>query len=95
MFTTPHVPPLRDLDLQSDVHWNQVCATRDLDGLAPHDLRRTLGSLAELAVLRNRVDVAGQEARIVARVCSVRVLMRVRAAIEEPGSLKPRAPYMT
>jgi len=31
------------------VRWNQVCAELGLDGLTPHDLRRTFGSLARLA----------------------------------------------
>jgi len=31
------------------VHWNQVCVELGLDGLTPHDLRRTFGSLARLA----------------------------------------------
>ena len=31
------------------MRWSQVCEERGLDGLTPHDLRRTFGSLARLA----------------------------------------------
>jgi integrase len=49
VFTTPHGQPLRNLNWRRDVRWNQVCAELGLDGLTPHDLRRTFGSLARLA----------------------------------------------
>lgn len=49
VFTTSHGQPLRNLNWRRDVHWNQVCVELGLDGLTPHDLRRTFGSLARLA----------------------------------------------
>ena len=49
VFTTPRGQPLRNLNWRRDVRWNQVCADLGLDGLTPHDLRRTFGSLARLA----------------------------------------------
>jgi integrase len=49
VFTTPRGQPLRNLNWRRDVHWNQVCVELGLDGLTPHDLRRTFGSLARLA----------------------------------------------
>jgi integrase len=49
VFTTPRGQPLRNLNWRRDVRWNQVCVKLGLDGLTPHDLRRTFGSLARLA----------------------------------------------
>jgi len=49
VFTTAHGRPLRNLNWRRDIRWNQVCADLGLDGLTPHDLRRTFGSLARLA----------------------------------------------
>jgi integrase len=49
VFTTPRGQPLRNLNWRRDVRWNQVCEELGLDGLTPHDLRRTFGSLARLA----------------------------------------------
>jgi integrase len=49
VFTTPRGQPLRNLNWRRDVRWNQVCLELGLDGLTPHDLRRTFGSLARLA----------------------------------------------
>jgi integrase len=49
VFTTPRGQPLRNLNWRRDVRWNQVCVELGLDGLTPHDLRRTFGSLARLA----------------------------------------------
>jgi integrase len=43
------VQPLRNLNWRRDVRRNKVCADLGLDGLTPHDLRRTFGSLARLA----------------------------------------------
>jgi integrase len=49
VFTTPRGQPLRNLNWRRDVRWNQVCEELGLDGLTPHDLRRSFGSLARLA----------------------------------------------
>ena len=49
VFTTQRGQPLRNLNWRRDVRWNQVCVELGLDGLTPHDLRRTFGSLARLA----------------------------------------------
>jgi integrase len=49
VFTIPRGQPLRNLNWRRDVRWNQVCTDLGLDGLTPHDLRRTFGSLARLA----------------------------------------------
>jgi integrase len=49
VFTTAHGRPLRNLNWRRDVRWNEVCADLGLEGLTPHDLRRTFGSLARLA----------------------------------------------
>ena len=49
VFTTPRGQPLRNPNWRRDVRWNQVCTDLGLDGLTPHDLRRTFGSLARLA----------------------------------------------
>jgi integrase len=49
VFTTPRGQPLRNINWRRDVRWNQVCSDLGLDGLTPHDLRRTFGSLARLA----------------------------------------------
>jgi integrase len=49
VFTRPTGAPLRNLNWRRDVHWNQVCREVGLDGVTPHDLRRTFGSLARFA----------------------------------------------
>jgi integrase len=49
VFATPRGQPLRNLNWRRDVHRSQVCVELGLDGLTPHDLRRTFGSLARLA----------------------------------------------
>jgi len=47
--TPPAANPFRNLNWRRDVPWDQVCVELGLDGLTPHDLRRTFGSLASLA----------------------------------------------
>ena len=47
---TPGVARGAHADLgRRDVHWKLVCGELGLDGLTPHELRRTFGSLAWLA----------------------------------------------